>query len=137
MDGLIDYIIFGFFVISIIKSYFKGGTSESISLMFSFIGLVFGGLFFKSDIRGMVIAGIIFSIFYFIGLYLSFRVKREGVMERISGLIMGIVKFFVFLTIVTAIALHLESIPQAFSNNILIKMILPYAQYLLGLNSLL
>jgi predicted neutral ceramidase superfamily lipid hydrolase len=129
-------IIFEYFLnaglwIFVFKSGFKGGNSELISLIFFIVSFLGGVLVFqRNSVQSIILSLSVFSLIYLYGLFIAFQKKRGGYLQFFTGLIVGFVKFFVFLTCVTAVAMLIDSVPEAYIANSLVQMILPYAEYI-------
>jgi hypothetical protein len=130
MNNLVEYIIFGFFAISLIKGYFKGGTSESIFLFFFLLACASAYFLFSPDYKKMLLSAIVFIAIYCFGAWLAQKYKYTGSFEKFSGALIGAINFFIFLSLSIALSLYFESFPPAFANNRLVEISMPFAKYL-------
>lgn len=136
MNNLVEYIIFGFFAISLIKGYFKGGTSESIFLFFFILACIFSYFLFSPNYKKMLLSALVFVSVYSFGAWLSQKYKYTGSFEKFSGAILGAFNFFIFLSLSIAFSIYFESFPPAFASNRLVEISMPFAKYLYSFISL-
>ena len=131
MDDLIfKYYLFVIFFLSIFKSAKKGAKSEAISLFFIIIAFGSSLFFYKPKLTNIIFSLLIFFIIYIIGLFYSYKYEKHGMFQTVGGVIIGILKYILLLTITTSIALLMNSTTSAFEEIEIIKLILPFSKNL-------
>lgn len=130
--SIFKYFLLSTFALALFKGAMKGATSELISLVFMLIGLCSGYFLYKPSMRYMMISGAVFLGIYNLGLFISYTNRRSGMFEMLFGIVIALFKFFLLLTIVTAIAMKMDVAPSQFLENDMVQLILNYAKLLHG-----
>lgn len=128
-EQMLIYFINFLFIYSISKGFFRGGTSELISIGFFIIGILLAIQIFQNTFYRTVISIGLFFAIYTLGLFIAYFFQSKSPFERLTGAFFGIIKFFVFLTTVTTLALLMESIPLMYKNNFFVSWIYEPAVY--------
>ncbi|WP_342261901.1 hypothetical protein [Alphaproteobacteria bacterium endosymbiont of Tiliacea citrago] len=122
-EQILIYFINFLFIYSIIKGVLKGGTSELVSLIFLVIAFSSAVYVFQSAFYRTIISIFLFISIYIFGLFIAYLMESHSTFEKISGAVIGVVKFFIFLTIITIIALFMDSVPSIYKNNFFVYWI--------------
>ena len=125
------YFLSIFCFIFILKSAFRGFTSEAISLIATIISSFLGiSLYiYKPNTKNLCLSIAIYLIIQSIGSYIAINNKRYGLFQFLGGMVLGFVKFVLLLIFVLYIINqnpNLYPFPQAFLESDIVKFILPY-----------
>ncbi len=122
------YFLLSSFGLALLKSAIRGGTSEFISFIFAVVGLIAGLIIYQPNLKYILISVLIFSIIYIYGLFIAMRKRKSGPFEMITGVFVGIMKFFFFLTFLVTISIAFDLLPPIAMENEMIKMVYPHAK---------
>ena len=122
------YFLFAMFFIFLVKSAARGFTSELISLIFTSVAAATALAVYKPGIKYALISMAIFCVIQATGLYVAFSNKRSGSIQMLGGIALGIFKFFLLLTVATAIVLATNLGACEFMEHNMVQVVLPYAK---------
>lgn len=129
-EQILIYSLSGLFIYAMVNGCYKGGTSELISLLCFIIGFLLAIKIFENTFYTTVISIIFFLVIYNVGNFISFLFVSHTTFEKISGIIIGGIKFFTFLTALTIILLFMDSAPETYLNILYVQIISAPAKYL-------
>lgn len=129
-EQILIYFINFLFIYSIVRGIFKGGTSELISIVFFILGFMIAVHIFENTFYRTILSILAFWGTYSVGLFISYICKSHSTTEKITGGVMGLLKFFVFLTILTTQVLLMDSVPIMYKHNFFVSLIYPISTYL-------
>lgn len=129
-EQILIYFINFLFIYSIVRGIFRGGTSELISIVFFILGFMIAVHIFENTFYRTIYSILVFWGTYSVGLFVSYLCKSHSTTEKITGGAMGLLKFFVFLTILTTQVLLMDSVPTIYKHNFFVSLIYPISTYL-------
>lgn len=127
-EQILIYFINFLFIMSIIKGTIRGGTSELISLVFFILSFMITVNIFENTFYRTLLSIVIFLGIYSFGLFFAYFYRSKSFFETTTGGIIGVIKFFAFLTVVTTIAILMEAVPIAYKRNCFVSIVYPTAK---------
>lgn len=115
-------------ILSIYKGYKHGARYELILIFFFLISCFVALIFYNHSIAKKILSILMFSITYFLGLFIAFLNKKNSDIENKIGAIIGFFNFFIYLISLTVIANLLNAKPISYSENFYVKKINPIAK---------
>lgn len=124
----LKYFLIISFLVFLFKSAIRGLNSELISLVGTTIAATTAIMVYQPKMKYMFISAAIFCVIQALGLFLAFNRRQKGVGQFFGGMILGVFKFLLLLTVATSIALAMNLEMQEFLDNQMVQIVLPYAK---------
>lgn len=124
------YLIIIYFFLSCYKGYQQGASYEIVSILFFILATLTSICIYSDMLINKILSIILFLAVYFLGLFISFLIKKKTLYEKIIGVLLGGLKYIIYLIFIDTITLIMNAQIVPYNENILIQDIRPISSYL-------